>query len=461
MTKSVGPGTWSVEDLTTAVAEGTIETVMVAFPDLYGRLMGKRFEARFFLDSVLKAGTHGCNYLLTVDMEMEPIPGYASANWEKGYGDFHLVPDLTSLRPATWLDRTALVLCDLEDSGSHEPVVEAPRSVLRNQLERAAARDLTVLTASELEYYIYRDAYRDLARQGFTGLEPAGWYVEDYHLLQGTRVEDLNAPARRHLGMSGIPVESTKGEWGLGQHEINVRYSECLEMADRQTLIKQCFKDLAGSLGVSVTFMAKVSAAGAGSSCHLHLSLWNGENNLFDGDGSLGSVRCSDTFRWFLGGWMEHVEELMVWYAPTVNSYKRFQALSWAPTRIAWSPDNRTAGFRIVGEGKSLRIECRIPGADCNPYLAYAAALASGLDGIERKIEPPEAFQGNVYSSQDTKRVPSTLHDATERFEKSVFARETFGDDVVEHYAHFFRTEQALYDRAVTDWERIRYFERI
>src|SRR5581483_2960148 len=259
----------------------------------------------------------------------------------------------------------------------------------------------------------------------------------------------------------GVPVESTKGEWGLGQHELNVRYADALEMADRHCLLKQCVKEVADQLGMSVTFMAKLAHDRAGSSCHVHLSLWRDGQNAFAGDGDLGGIRCSDAFRWFLGGWIAHVPELMVLYAPTVNSYKRYQAASWAPTRLAWSHDNRTAGFRIVGSGASLRIECRLPGADANPYLAFAAALASGLDGIARRTEPPPMFSGDAYAARDIARVPATLREATDLFAGSEFARAALGADVVEHYAHFFRSEQAAYDAAVTDWERRRYFERI
>jgi glutamine synthetase len=288
-----------------------------------------------------------------------------------------------------------------------------------------------------------------------------GWYLEDYHLLQGTRLERLNARVRRHLRTSGVPVESSKGEWGLGQHEINVRYADVLTMSDRHVVLKQCVKEVAEQEALAVTFMAKYAADGAGSSCHLHLSLWHEGKNAFAGEQRVGPVLGSDVFRWFLGGWIARVPDLMVFYAPTVNSYKRYQDASWAPTRLAWSFDNRTAGFRVVGQGPSLRIECRLPGADCNPYLAFAAALASGLDGVRRQVEPPPLFEGDAYAARELPRVPHTLADAIARFAASEFAREVFGAAVVEHYTHFFRTEQAAYDRAVTDWERQRYFERI
>ncbi|MFP6762036.1 MAG: glutamine synthetase family protein, partial [Planctomycetaceae bacterium] len=355
------------ETLGRQVEARTIETVLVVFPDLYGRLIGKRFEASHFLDSILRTGTHACNYLLTVDMEMEPVPGYRSANWESGYGDFHLVPDLDTLRQACWLEKTALVIADVQSEASHEPVPEAPRNILRRQIRLAAEHSFSSMAGSELEYYIFQNSFRDAAARRNTDLQSAGWYIEDYHTLQGSRVESLNAAARRHLTDSGIPVECTKGEWGKGQHELNVRYAGILDMADRHVIYKQCLKEIAEQLEMSVTFMAKYSADGAGSSCHIHVSLWRDGANAFFGDSQLGPIHCSDEFRWFLGGWMAHTSEMMVCYAPTVNSYKRYQSGSWAPTRIAWSRDNRTAGFRVVGQGDSLRIECRIPGADCNP----------------------------------------------------------------------------------------------
>jgi glutamine synthetase len=328
-------------------------------------------------------------------------------------------------------------------------------------VDRAARAGYAPFAASELEYYIFENSYREAASCHWHDLEPAGWYLEDYHAFQGARVEKLNAVVRRHLARSGVPVESSKGEWGLGQHEINVRYTDALAMADRHAVYKQCLREVADQLDLSVTFMAKYHADRAGSSCHLHLSLWSDDENAFAGDKKVGPVHCSDVFRWFLAGWIAHVPDVMVFYAPTVNSYKRYLPGSWAPTQLAWSHDNRTAGFRVVGSGKNLRVECRIPGADCNPYLAFAGALASGLDGIENRIEPPDIFEGDVYVAEDLPHVPKTLRDATDLFEKSAFARSVFGESVVDHYAHFFRTEQAAYDHSVTDWERARYFERI
>jgi glutamine synthetase len=455
------PGMLTVEQLTKLVRADEIDTVLVVFTDLYGRYLGKRFDADYFLSDVARYGTHGCDYLLTVDMEMEPVSGYEYASWERGYGDFHLLPDLKTLRHASWLDRTALVLCDVQDEKSHSLVPYAPRSILQRALDQATYLGYSAQGASELEYYIFRDSYRDAAHKGYNGLEAAGWYIEDYHALQGTREEAFNGAVRRHLKRSGVPVENSKGEWGHGQHELNVRYADVLTMADRHTVFKQCLKEVADQMGISVTFMAKVDASQAGSSCHLHLSLWRDGRNAFAGEKAFGPVRASDTFRWFLGGWLHHLPEFMPFYAPTVNSYKRYQAGSWAPTRIAWSYDNRTAGFRVVGNSQSLRIESRVPGADCNPYLAFAAALFSGLDGIASQIEPPEIFTGDVYAAQHLPHVPATLRDATANLNASTFARRVLSDAVVDHYVHFFQVEQAAYDKAVTDWERKRYFERI
>jgi len=454
-------GMLTLDELAERAAADAIDTVIVAFSDHYGRLLGKRLDADYFLAEAARQGTHACNYLLTTDMEMEPVHGYRFANWERGYGDFHLLPDLNTLRRASWLDKTAIVLCDVEDDAAHEPVAVAPRSILRHQLEAAAALGFSVKAASELEYYIYRDSYREAQEKGYADLEPMGWYLEDYHILQGSREEIFTAPARRHLKQSGIPVESSKGEWGLGQHELNIRYADLLTMADRHSVMKQCLKEIADAQSRSVTFMAKPFAGQAGSSCHIHLSLFQGDENAFAGDTMMGPVAGSDVFRHFLGGWMARLEETMVFYAPTVNSYKRYEDGSWAPTRIAWSYDNRTAGFRVVGRGESLRIECRVAGADCNPYLAYAAALAAGLDGIAEKTEPPEIFEGDIYAARHLPRVPYTLAQAVDSFERSEFALGAFGADVVEHYSHFFRTEIESYRSAVTDWERKRYFERI
>lgn len=454
-------GMLSLEQLIERVKEELIETVIVAFTDHYGRLVGKRFDAEFFLEDIAKVGTHSCDYLLTTDMEMEPVPGYQFANWELGYGDFHLIPDLNTLRQASWLDKTALILCDLENDKTHQRIEIGPRSLLHHQLDKAKQMGFACFAASELEYYLFEDTYRKAHEQNYHDLKSSGWYLEDYHIMQGSRTEHFTAAARKHLKHSGVPVENSKGEWGLGQHELNVRYAEALDMADRHVVYKQCLKELADQMDLSVTFMAKYHEDRAGSSCHIHVSLWQDGKNAFAGDQAFGPVMGSDIFRWFLGGWIAHVPDVMPFYAPTVNSYKRYVDGSWAPTRLAWSYDNRTAGFRVVGKGESLRIECRIPGADCNPYLAFAAALASGLDGIENQIEPPAIFEGDIYAAKDLARVPYTLGEAVEQFSQSDFSKTVFGEAVVAHYAHFYQTEQKAYNSAVTDWERKRYFERI
>lgn len=456
-------GMLTLDELRQKIESGEIETIVAVFTDLYGRFMGKRVTGEFFLQQTAEHGLHACDYLLTVDLPMEPIPGYKFASWELGYGDFLCEPDLRTLRIASWLDKSALVICDLSDEKTKEPVSVAPRSILNKQIAEARKAGYLAQGASELEYFIFDETYKSARSKGYNNLNYFGDYIEDYHILQGTREEVLNAAVRKHLMNSGIPVEFTKGEWGPGQHELNIRYADALTIADHHSIYKQCFKEVADQLGLSVSFMAKPDDRYAGSGSHIHLSLWDteGKTNIFDGDQALGPIECSDTFRWFLGGWIAHTRELMPFYAPTINSYKRYQSGSWAPTSLAWSFDNRTAGFRAVGHGKSLRIESRIPGADVNPYLAYAAALASGLDGIRNKIEPPPIFAGDVYAAKGLPQVPRTLQEAINAMERSAFARETFGEDVIEHYLHFYKTEQAAYDKAVTTWERARYFEQI
>ncbi len=458
------PGKLSLDELRARIEQGRIETVITAFPDMYGRLMGKRITGHFFLSHVADHGMHVCDYLLACDMEMEPIPGYRFASWERGYGDMLAKPDWETLREVTWLENTALVLCDLFTEEG-EPVAVAPRTVLRRQMERAREAGFLPMGGAELEMFIFRDTYEELHADGYRHPQPFGNYIEDYHILQGTRGEPLIGAIRRHLDRSGVPVEFSKGEWGPGQHEINLRYADFLETCDRSVLFKQACKEIAMQQGLSVTFMAKWDAQAAGNSLHIHASLWSldGTRNLFAGEEPLPGLPtgASPQFRWFLGGLLAHARELALFFAPYVNSYKRYQAGSFAPTGIAWSYDNRTAGFRIVGHGASLRVECRIPGADANPYLAFAALLAAGLDGLERQIEPPPAYQGDVYQAKDLPHVPTSLREAIAALESSDFARRAFGDEVIEHYLHFARTEQELFDRAVTTWERARFFERI
>ncbi len=453
----------AVEELRELVNTDQIDTVLAVFPDLYGRLVGKRITGRFFCDDVLAHGMHACNYLLACDMEMDPVPGYRFASWDKGYGDVRCVPDLTTLRRASWLERTALVLCDVCAEADDQLVSVAPRAILKRQLDSAATLGIEPMGGSELEFFILRETYESAERKGFDHLEPFAWYVEDYHTLQGFKAEHLVGAIRRHLERSGIPVEFSKGEWGPGQHEINLRYTNFLEMADRHAIYKQAAKEIAIQQGLAVTFMAKLDERYAGSSMHLHSSLWEADTGkpLFTtlhGSGTQGQL--PDACRWWLGGLLRHARACTLLFAPYANSYKRFRAGSFAPTKIAWAYDNRTVGFRVVGHGPSLRVECRIPGADANPYLAFAATLAAGLDGVANRIEPPPAFEGDAYAAQHLPGVPQSLHEAIAEFESSDLFRNAFGSDVVEHLVHFARTEQRKFGEAVTTWERRRYFER-
>jgi glutamine synthetase len=438
------------------IKKNRFHTVIVAMPDMQGRWVGKRMTARHFAKSIAEHGTHVCSYLLTVDMEMDPVPGFALTSWAKGYQDFSLAPDFGSWRALPWLPGTALVVADAVDE-AHRPIKVAPRQVLKDQLIRAQDYGFSLKMASELEFYLFRETYESAQKKNWTGLEHHGTYIEDYHILQGTREEHVIGEIRNQMEAAGIPVECSKGEWGPGQHEINLEYSTPVEMADRHTAYKHGAKEIAMQKGCALTFMAKFDSRLAGSSCHIHASLWDaaGKKPAFWEGG-----KPSKNFRWFLGGMMSLARELSIFYAPTSNSYKRYQAATFAPTRIAWARDNRTCGFRVVGEGESLRVENRIPGADVNPYLAFAATVAAGLHGIENKIEPPAALEGNAYEAK-VQPVPKTLGEAIALFENSRAARKAFGDEVFAHYLHAAKAEQAAHDRAVTDWEKGRLFERI
>jgi glutamine synthetase len=453
--------------LTTAQLEelahaGEVDTVLCMFTDLQGRFMGKRVLPDFFLEEILgEEGLHACLYLLAIDMEMEPLPGYEYASWETGYGDFRMVPDVSTLRLCPWLEKTAMVICDIADEEDGSPVVVSPRQILKNQIARAAEMGFLIKTGSELEFYLFKDSFDDLAERRYLDPRPSSSYIMDYHMLQTTKDEWIIRQIRNGMRGAGIPVEFSKGEFGKGQHEINITYSDALSNADNHSLYKHGAKEIAAMNGVAVTFMAKWTMAEAGSSCHLHSSVWS-----LDGDNSLmwnadAPHHLSDTFRWYLGGLMATAREMSWMYAPFVNSYKRYQLGSWAPTAIVWSHDNRTCGFRIVGEGNGNRVECRIPGADANPYLAFAATIASGLWGIENKVEPPEFFSGNAYEAKDVPRVPSSLHEAIEALRGSAVAREAFGDFVFNHLLNTAEQEQIIFDNnCVTDWELARYFER-
>ncbi len=455
----------NLKELARRVKEGTIDTVIVAVPDPFGRLVGKRFRADFFLKSVVGHGTHACNYLLTVNLDMDPLDGFKVANWDSGFGDFEMRPDMKTLRLLPWQTGAVLVLCDfLHHDG--RLVAEAPRSVLRAQLDRLEAQGLTCYCASELEFYLFNQTYHSAFQAGYRDLQPSSDYRIDYHLMQPTREEALMRAIRNGMTEARVPVESSKGEWSRGQHEINFTYDQPLPMGDMHVVFKQGVKEIAEQQGRAVTFMAKYAANEAGNSCHIHMSLWKGGRNLFwqapTGKGQVAAgAGGSKLFRQFLGGLMKYSPELCLFYAPTVNSYKRYQTGSWAPTRMAWSTDNRTCGFRIVGQGASFRLENRMPGADANPYLAFAAMIAAGLAGVKEGLDCGDAYQGNAYIDPKLARLPSSLRDAADLLSSSQLAKTAFGEGVVEFYVHHARLEQQAFSDAVTDWEKRRYFEQI
>jgi glutamine synthetase len=454
-------GMLTFEELKREIAAGTIDTVIAAMVDLQGRLVGKRFHAEYFADSGHEE-THGCNYLLGVDIEMEPVPGYKATSWELGYGDFTLKPDMATLRRVPWLPGTALVICDVVDHHTHEDVPHSPRAMLKKQLGRLEAMKLKAYVASELEFFLFDDSYESANQKGYRNLKTAGHYIEDYHILQTTKDEVVMRALRNGLQGAGIPVENSKGEWGPGQEEINVRYAEALEMADRHAIIKNGAKEIAYGLGKAITFMAKWDYGMAGSSCHVHQSLWSKDGKsplFFDKAGDHG---MSATMKQYLAGQLEHAREITYFLAPYINSYKRFMAGTFAPTRAVWSFDNRTAGYRVCGAGtKAIRLECRIGGADLNPYLAFAALIAAGLDGVEKKMKLEPAFSGDAYDpSKKLREIPKTLREAAALLDGSKFLRAAMGDDVIDHYVHTAEWEQFEFDRRITDLELKRGFER-
>ncbi len=454
-------------ELRRLVRSGLIDTVLIAFPDPFGRLVGKRFRADFFLDSVVKHGTHGCSYLLTVNLEMDPLDGFKVANWATGFGDFGFRPDMSTLRALPWQPGAAMVLCDfVRESG--ELVAEAPRSVLRAQLDLLAKQGQTCLCASELEFYLFNQTYHAAHASGYRDLQPASDYRIDYHLMQPTRDEPLMRAIRNGMCAARVPVESSKGEWSCGQHEINFACGAPLPMADMHSVFKQGVREIAEQHGKAVTFMAKYAPGEAGSSCHIHMSLWKDGKNLFVSEKGKRQLAKGDNptagsklFRQFLGGLLKYSPELCLFFGPTINSYKRYQPGSWAPTRMAWAVDNRTTGFRVVGEGGGFRIENRMPGADANPYLAFAAMLAAGRAGVREGLDCGDAYLGNAYVDEKLTRLPSSLRAATDLFEQSALARSAFGDGVVDFYTHHARLEHDAFSNAVTDWEKQRYFEQI
>ncbi|MGI5424691.1 glutamine synthetase family protein [Streptomyces sp. CA-179760] len=446
----------SVEELHALVAGGEIDTVVLAFPDMQGRLQGKRFAARFFLDEVLQHGTEGCNYLLAVDTEMNTVDGYAMSSWDRGYGDFAMHPDLSTLRRVPWNEGTAMLHADLAWSDG-SPVVAAPRQILRRQLERLAELGYTAQVGTELEFIVFKDSYEQAWDANYSGLTPANQYNIDYSVLGTGRIEPLLRRIRNEMATAGLTVESAKGECNPGQHEIAFRYDEALVTCDQHAVYKTGAKEIAAQEGMSITFMAKYNER-EGNSCHIHLSLGDADGgNAMAGDGEGG---MSDVMRHFLAGQLAALRDFSLLYAPNINSYKRFQPGSFAPTAVAWGHDNRTCALRVVGHGRSLRFENRLPGGDVNPYLAVAGLVAAGLHGIEQKLELPEPCPGNAYTA-DFAHVPTTLREAAELWENSPVARAAFGDEVVAHYRNMARVELDAFDAAVTDWELRRSFERL
>ncbi|WID96722.1 glutamine synthetase family protein [Bosea vestrisii] len=451
---------YTLDALREDVAEGRIDTVLACLVDMQGRLMGKRFHAAFFLESGHEE-THSCNYLLATDMEMETVPGYASTSWAAGYGDYTMKPDLSTLCRIPWLEGTALVLCDVLDHHGHEDVPHSPRAILKKQVKRLEAMGLKPFMASELEFFLFDQSYADASASGYRDLKTASSYNEDYHIFQTTKEEGVMRAIRNGLQGAGIPVENSKGEASAGQEEINVRYADALTMADRHAIIKNACKEIAWSQGKAITFLAKWNYGAAGSSSHIHQSLWSadGKTPLFvDKNAEYG---MSALMRNYVAGLLAHASEITCFLAPYINSYKRFVAGTFAPTKAVWSSDNRTAGYRLCGAGtKGIRIECRVGGSDLNPYLAMAALLAAGIAGIENKLELEEPFVGDAYGGRDVSEIPKTLRDATAALKGSRMLRDAFGDAVIDHYVRAAQWEQEEYDRRITDWEVKRGFER-
>ncbi len=440
-----------LEELRADVERGAVDTVVLGLCDMQGRLQGKRMAALHFLDVIAEHGAEACNYLLAVDVEMNTVDGYAMSSWEHGYGDFEMRPDLDTLRLTPWHPATALCLADLQWADG-APVVASPRQILRGQLERLAERGWQAFAGTELEFIVFRDSYEDAWRCGYRELEPANLYNVDYSLLGTARIEPLIRRIRNEMTAARMTVEDSKGECNLGQHEINFRYGPALRAADEHVIYKNGAKEIAAQEGMALTFMAKYDER-EGNSCHIHLSLQDGGGaNVFDAEPALMDG--------FLAGVLAHLREITLFLAPNINSYKRFAAGSFAPTAVAWGHDNRTCSLRVVGHGAGRRFECRAPGADVNPYLALAALIAAGLAGVDDGLELEAAFTGNAYAA-DKPRLPGSLRDARDLFAESTLARSAFGDEVTDHYLNMADVELAAFHSAVTDWERVRGFERL
>ncbi len=452
-------GKLTLAELKALTASGEIDTVIAAQVDMQGRLMGKRFHAQHFVDSAWEE-THSCNYLLATDLEMSTVEGYAATSWRSGYGDYVMKPDLGTLRRIPWLDGTALAICDVLDHHDHAPVPHSPRAVLKKQVARLEAMGLRAMMATELELFLFRQSFEEAQARGHARLETFSAYNEDYHVFQTTKEEEVMRAIRNGLYGADIPIENTKGEADAGQEEINVRYADALTMADRHVIIKNGAKEIAWSKGRAITFMAKWDTAHAGNSSHVHQSLTDldGTPLFHDPNAEHG---MSELMRAYMAGLLRHAREITYFLAPYVNSYKRFAPGTFAPTKTVWSLDNRTAGFRVCGAGtKGVRVECRIGGADLNPYLAMAAQIAAGIDGIERGLALGAPYAGDAYSGDSAEDIPGTLREATALLDGSALLRGAFGDAVVDHYVHAARWEQSEHDRIVTDWEVRRGFER-
>ncbi|PWE54519.1 glutamine synthetase [Metarhizobium album] len=452
--------TYTFDELKKDVAEGRIDTVLACQVDMQGRLMGKRFQAEFFVEGAYKE-THSCNYLLATDMEMETVSGYKATSWEKGYGDYTMKPDLSTLRRIPWLEGTALVLCDMLDHHTHEEVPHSPRAILKKQVKRLESLGMKAFMATELEFFLFDQSYEAAQASGYRDLKLASAYNEDYHIFQTTKEEDVMRAIRKGLQGADIPVENSKGEASAGQEEINVRYADALTMADRHVIIKNGCKEIAFLKGKAITFLAKWHYNAAGSSSHIHQSLWSADGKtplFFDEKGQHG---MSEAMQQYMAGLLSHASEITYFLAPYINSYKRFMAGTFAPTKAVWSKDNRTAGYRLCGEDtKAIRVECRVGGSDLNPYLAMAALIAAGIDGIQNKLELEPAFVGDAYGGKGVREIPRTLRDATRAMTESKMLRDAFGDDVIDHYTRAAEWEQEEYDRRITDWEVARGFER-
>ncbi len=451
-------GNLTLEELGALSASGEIDTVLACIVDMQGRLMGKRFVAQHFVDSAWEE-THCCNYLLATDLEMHTVEGYASTSWSAGYGDYIMKPDLNTLRKAAWLEGTALVICDVMDHHGHHDIEHSPRGMLKKQVARLAEMGFEAVSATELEFFIFEQSFEELSKSGYRDLTPISAYNEDYHILQTTKEEGVMRTLRNGLYRSGIPIEGSKGEAETGQEELNIRYGSAMDAAENHTIAKHAAKEIGWQQGHAVSFLPKWRHDKVGSASHVHQSLWtkDGVPAFYDADADLG---MSELARHYLGGLLKYADDITVFLAPYVNSYKRFQKGSFAPTAKVWSVDNRTAAFRLCGDStKAVRVECRVPGADMNPYLAIAALLAAGIKGIEEKCDPGAPLSGDAYENNNA-QIPTTLKDATEALRGSKMLREAMGDAVVDHYVRMAEWEQEAFEAVVTDWEIARGFER-